>query len=393
MRAVCLALCLGGLAALPASAGAAVATLTYEEPIPGIEPRPAYSLAVRGGAGESNLLAVVHGGAAYVVRDSGAALRPGPGCTRVDQRAVRCPTAGADASHSVFVDAGDGSDFAGVGSLPPGTSVELRGGPGNDHLVGGPEADLLVGGDNPDRLFAHGGRDTIVGGLHDDEIDGGPGRDRASYAERSERVRVDLGAQTGGAETETDELEGIEDVVGGRAADVLAGDANSNTLLGGPGRARDRLFGHGGDDALTGYRASGGRGDDSVDAHLAACDRGADRVMRISFKTGGPFPRDCEHVVAGAFLELTADPIRRTRRVAVYRLRCVAAIGRCAATLELRDARGRLGRKRFARPDASAARWTRMRIRLRRRPRGRVGTVRVLARPAYRRDSFRTRLR
>ena len=392
MRTTGLVVCLAAAAAVPSSAGAAVATLSYEAPLPGIEPRPSYSLAVRADERERNLLSVVHDGTAYVVR--GNQLTPGAGCTRFAQGAVRCATPRSDASHSDFVNAGDQTDLVGVSALPPDTAVELRGGPGNDSLQGDYRTDdLLLGGDGNDTLMARGGRDTLVGGAGSDEMDGGPGRDRVSYEERTEPVRVDLGAETGGAGNENDRLLGIQDVVGGRAADFLAGDSTPNVLLGGPGRARDRLFGHGGDDALTGYRASGGGGEDSIDAQIGSCDRGTDRLMRISFKTRGPFPRDCERVVAGAFLEITADPVRLTRRLAVYRLRCVAAIGRCAATLELADRRGRLGMKRFSRPDASAARWTRIRIRLRRPARSRVGTVRVLARPAYRRDSFRTRLR
>src|SRR5688500_3460315 len=117
MRAGVLALCLAAAAAAPSSAGAAVATLSYEAPLPGIEPRPSYSLAVRAGEREPNLVSVVHDGAAYVVRDAGPPVTPGAGCTQLDQRAVRCLTPRGDASHSVFVDAGDRTDFAGVGTL------------------------------------------------------------------------------------------------------------------------------------------------------------------------------------------------------------------------------------------------------------------------------------
>jgi hypothetical protein len=174
---------------------------------------------------------------------------------------------------------------------------------------------------------------------------------------------------------------------------VLTGDAGPNRLLGGPGPRRDRIFGHRGDDVLVGYHVRGGPGDDSIDAHVEACGRGTDRLTRVAFKPAGPFPRNCEAIVAGTFLELAPDPVLLNRTAAVYRLRCVAAIGRCAGTLVLHDSDGRLGHAGFSRRAAVAGDPVRVTIPLRRPASGRVGTVRLRAQPAYRRDRFRTRLR
>ena len=378
---------------VPTEASAAVASLVYEEPIPGIEPNPAYALTVRAGSGEANLLMVEHDGSAYTVRDGAGVLAAGPGCESLGPRAVRCAAMDPNASHSVFVNAGNGADYAGVGALPRNAAVELRGGRGTDYVVGGDGADLLVGGSGGDHMNGQSGDDTIGGGTGGDRIDGGLGRDRLSYEERRARVRVDLGAGGGGSRGERDRFIGVEDVVGGRARDVLAGDAGPNRLLGGPGGARDLLSGRQGADVLAGYGVSGGGGDDSIDARTASCGRGTDRLIRVAFKPLGPFPSGCEAIVAGTFLELAPDPVRLTRAVAVYRLRCVAAIGRCAGTLELRDADGLLGRAAFARPDDWAGAPARIKIPLSRPAAGGVGTVRLRAEPAYRRDRFRTRLR
>jgi hypothetical protein len=327
------------------------------------------------------------------VRDAAGSLEAGTGCDPVGPRQVRCVAAERPASHSVFVDAGDGADYVGAGVLPVGAVVELRAGRGADYVVGSDQADLLAGGRSSDSIAGRAGDDTIDGGTGSDAIDAGAGRDRLSYEDRRRRVRVDLRAATGGAEGERDQLAGIEEVLGGRAGDVLAGGTGPDRLLGGPGDGRDRVSGRGGDDVLVGHRARGGPGDDSIDARVAACGRGDDRLARISFRPKSPFPRACEAILAGAFLEIAPDPVRRTQAVAVYRLRCVAAIGRCAGRLELSDRRGLLGRARFSRPDASAADPTRVKIRLSRPPAERIGTLRLRAEPAYRRDRFKTRLR
>ncbi len=125
----------------------------------------------------------------------------------------------------------------------------VRGGLGNrDDVDGGPGDDDVAGG--------RGILDTLLGGIGNDLIDGGPGgHDIASYRGAGGPIEADLsqGAVVG---AEDEQLIGIEDIVGGSAADTLVGsDRTSNRLDGGPGD--DQLLG-----ARSGDQAIGGPGSD-----------------------------------------------------------------------------------------------------------------------------------
>lgn len=134
----------------------------------------------------------------------------------------------------------------------------LEGFAGNDTLDGGSDIDALFGGAGDDVLYGGAGSDALEGGDGDDLLDGGAGIDRASYAEASAAVTVDLRISTqntGGAGTDT--LLGLEDVWGSNYADLLVGTDSANTLTGWGGNdviyARagdDRLYGYDGDDTL-----------------------------------------------------------------------------------------------------------------------------------------------
>ena len=379
---------LASLACAPAAA-ATTATLEYEEPIPGLDPEPAYTLTVLGGPGEANAIAVSGDGGGYTVRELSAPLEPGRGCRRVADDQVRCATPRPAALRTVFVDGGAGTDRIAGGAFSTPGNIELRGGPGRDLLLGSPARDSLSGGAGNDSIGGRGGNDRLDGGTGSDRIDGGAGRDTLSYQERAAGVTVDLGAGTGGAAEEQDLLGGIEGVVGGRGADRIAGDARANVLVGGESRARDRLTGRGGDDVVIGHRASGGSGDDAIDGRRVSCGRGADMVYRQRYAIRGPFASDCERVRA-VYIELPPDPVARSPRRAVYRIGC--RFDRCSGTLELSDSRGVLGSRRFALEDARG-RTVRVRVPLVRRPAEPVATLRVRFRQAAQRDSFRTRLR
>lgn len=279
--------------------------------------------------GEANRLAMFDTGREIEIRDSGAPLSAGPGCTAGPGGSVRCEKL-ADRGAEVSVLAGDGNDEVDAGSLPaaPFVSASIDGGAGADRLVGGPQLDGIHGGPGDDRLeggvhvgqygptgdaFSGGaGDDRIIGGpggdsvrggtgadvieagagddrlwpddaeVGSDFVDGGEGLDLLSYGERSEPVSVDLGdpAPDGGA-GERDVLRGIENLTGGNGADRLVGDDGTNRLDGAPSRLPrngDRLEGRGGDDNLTGTNGddillggsgvdslAGGTGDDHLD--------------------------------------------------------------------------------------------------------------------------------
>lgn len=147
-------------------------------------------------------------------------------------------------------------------------SVEdLAGGIHDDTLTGNAADNLLLGRQGNDRLIGGAGRDRLMGGAGDDSLnsglgadllDGGDGRDWARWHRATTSVQVDLtlAVQSGGAAA-GDRLIGIENLLGGRYADRLAGDATANALSGGGGS--DRLEGRAGADTL-----NGGEGNDSL---------------------------------------------------------------------------------------------------------------------------------
>lgn len=128
----------------------------------------------------------------------------------------------------------------------------LAGGEGNDTLAGGSGNDVMSDGDGRDTVAGNSGDDTIVAGEGDDTYRGDGGFDTLEMGAAKQGVNVDLnGHKSTGLGT--DEVWGIEKVVGSRYDDVLRGDKRSNTLEGGDGN--DQLRGMGGEDTLTGGAA------------------------------------------------------------------------------------------------------------------------------------------
>jgi len=379
------------LAAAPAAA-ASTATLTYDEPIAGVVDA-AYSLTVRGQAGEENRISVVADAGGYTVTDTGAALSARSGCQPVAQGKVRCPTPQAAGERTVFVDGAGADDRLSLGAQLPETTTEMHGGRGDDLLFGEPEHDLLLGGPGEDGLVGGTGFDVLDGGTGDDVLHGGSGFDTASYEPRHVPVEVDLARGTGGAEGERDTLTEIDEVVGGRGADVLRGGPNADTLVGGQGDARDRASGFGGDDVVIAHRARGGAGSDSLDGVRLDCGAGRDFLYRGKHHPRGPFPLDCERIVA-LFVMLRPDPVRTSRDAAVFEIRCHRR-RRCRGSLELRDRAGLLGRADFelrvSADDPGALH--RVRVPLERRPTRRLARLRIDGIRAYQRSEFRTRVR
>jgi hypothetical protein len=244
---------------------------------------PANELLYVAGRGESNDVAVTveprsnEFDNVWVVRDAGANLTPGRGCSAVDAHTIRC--VGAD-----LFDEADWGRFV-LGDRRDRLAVEVRGldypfivaygGRGADRLVGSPHDDRLVGGGGRDRLRGQGGQDVLVDGDRDDGthgawpgpdvLDGGAGVDTVSYWRRSRPVWVNLADPAGdGGAAEDDSLLGIESIVGGRGNDRLVGDANANVIDG--RRGRDLLRGRGGPDELMrgGWLVACGADEDSV---------------------------------------------------------------------------------------------------------------------------------
>ncbi|MDX6668799.1 MAG: hypothetical protein QOK04_2179, partial [Solirubrobacteraceae bacterium] len=179
-----------GLALVPAAASASTVLITGDEA--GLM-RPA--LVFGAAAGESNRVTVRNITNGYSVRDAGATLTAGDGCT---QRAtdVSCPLSGDQQDPQVdlgnradtasitwdggLVSGGPGNDNISLGdpslhnqNEPSGSNV--FGGTGNDRLAGGAMGDSLFGEDGNDFLDGKRGDDFLVGGAGDDVIVGGRG--------------------------------------------------------------------------------------------------------------------------------------------------------------------------------------------------------------------------
>ncbi|WP_186002582.1 M10 family metallopeptidase C-terminal domain-containing protein [Mycobacterium sp. KBS0706] len=134
---------------------------------------------------------------------------------------------------------------------------------GIENAIGSSGGDSLVGSVFANTLQGLEGNDVLRGGGGADVLDGGAGIDTASYYYATTGVSIDLGAHTAsGGEAQGDVLTGIENLTGGQANDILAGDAGANTLAG-----------WGGDDVLRGGagadRLDGGAGTDTASYYSA----------------------------------------------------------------------------------------------------------------------------
>ena len=126
---------------------------------------------------------------------------------------------------------------------------------GNDTIITGSGNDTLDGGDDDDLL---------IGGAGGDSFEGGAGDNTVSYEPSAEGVMAYLdapGNNTGDAAGDT--YSNIQNLIGTQYDDLLAGDANGNTIdgLGGD----DILLGGAGDDILI-----GGAGNDTLDGGAGA---------------------------------------------------------------------------------------------------------------------------
>jgi Ca2+-binding RTX toxin-like protein len=238
------------LLAFPAAASAGTARVVpYVEP-PGIDPFSSCArymvcppdMAVFDAApGEANRMTITEawGGSSYrfLVRDEGAPLRAGDGCEQVEPNAVACMAAaigplrlgdgddrltamrgeawggaGADVLTVRFtrMEGGGGDDVL-TGSFGKGGGGDDRlvvrggyGGPGKDvmrcprealcTLDGGPGDDRMTGSDKTDRLFGRGGDDVVRGRREFDTIEGNRGDDRLFGGPHGDHLRGGLGA-------------------------------------------------------------------------------------------------------------------------------------------------------------------------------------------------------
>jgi Ca2+-binding RTX toxin-like protein len=197
---------------------------------------------------------------------------------------------------------------------------QLRGMNGNDYIYGGGGNDGLSGGYGNDTVIGGDGNDWLWGGLGADLMIGGNGTDDMRYdeAERTGGVNATLAvpgsyntSSGNGANGENDRIRGdIENLVGTRFADYLAGNSAANGISGMDGNdfisggmgndwlngnaGNDIIYGNAGNDLMWGEAGSdsfsGGDGWDDVrydDAFHNSAGRGVVARLTMSYDNKG----------------------------------------------------------------------------------------------------------
>ncbi|MGH6979409.1 MAG: M10 family metallopeptidase C-terminal domain-containing protein, partial [Brevundimonas sp.] len=120
------------------------------------------------------------------------------------------------------------------------------GGAGNDSMIGNVANNVLTGGAGDDVLVGLGGSDRLVGG---------GGSDTAVFSDSTTGITVTLDGGAGDVTvvngSDTDIINGVENIVGTAFDDTMTGDALNNRLDGGAS-GHDVLSGGAGDDQLIG---------------------------------------------------------------------------------------------------------------------------------------------
>src|SRR4051794_21514063 len=134
-----------GLAVVPATAGAATATIV-----------PGGDLEVTAAAAETNAITVALAGDTITVTDAVPLTAVAP-CVQATPTSATCPE--ADVTGNVVVSLGDGNDtlaFSGI-TARFNNDVTASGGAGNDTITGSEVGDDLAGGAGNDSIAAGGG--------------------------------------------------------------------------------------------------------------------------------------------------------------------------------------------------------------------------------------------
>jgi Ca2+-binding RTX toxin-like protein len=126
---------------------------------------------------------------------------------------------------------------------------------------------LFDGGAGNDNLDGGTGNDTLIGGTGNDILTGGSGIDLVDYSKATGKISGSIAGNMVVSATvvETDQLSGIESIIGTAYADSIVGAFSNDSLDGGAGN--DTLKGEAGNDTLRGGTGVdslvGGAGDDT----------------------------------------------------------------------------------------------------------------------------------
>jgi Ca2+-binding RTX toxin-like protein len=283
-----------------------VVTITRAEPEPDTEPPPPTTV--------------------VIVRDAGAPLTPGAGCSAIDANTAACTMhswhsqeyeyCGHDCYNQIpgtawrdgeRIELGDGNDLfaSSIEAAEPERTwpIEVDGGSGNDQVATGSGDDTVTPGPGDDVVEPGEGDNQVIADAQRD------GDDTLAFLTGAENV-VDDSARTAplhladhvlGVAGEADTISGPAQVIGGSADDelisageVLEGRAGDDTLIGSPGDdeidggpGNDTIRGKGGEDRV--YDpwgddvVDGGGGDDYIrvgaGADLVAGGPGDDRLL------------------------------------------------------------------------------------------------------------------
>ena len=265
------------------------------------------------GDNNANNIQIDFDGATFQVNDSAQGVSAISPCTFIDNNTAACPLDPTTASQVriAVIDAFlNGGDDTFVNKTSFGTATQdyfggtygFNGGNGNDHIVGGPGNEYIFGQRNDDLINGGGGDDNLFDGSTldansnnldedpngNDTLIGGAGRDTAHYDNRTNALRLILDDLPNDGDTVLGEKDNVqtENVVGGRASDLIVGNSAANRLRGNlgddtvrGGGGGDTLYGSDGDDDLVGDAGRdtlfGGDGDDIL---RTAFDRSKDRL-------------------------------------------------------------------------------------------------------------------
>ena len=165
----------------------------------------------------------------------------------------------------------------------------INGNGGNDEIDGGPGDDTINGG---------AGSDVLIGGVGKDKLVGGPDVDTASFPTGSAGVTASLAAGTAvSADSGSDTLSTVENLLGGSGPDTLAGDGAVNRLEGGPGAdtlagggANDTMVGQAGVDTVTYAGDTAGVKADLEEGRTTGTQSGRDALTSVENLIGGTGP-------------------------------------------------------------------------------------------------------
>lgn len=212
------------------------------------------------GAGEGNVLVISEDSGKYVFEDISANdIDSATAPCAVTSGVGSCPTTGVT---KIVVNLGDMHDDVTVGSGVA-APAEVHGGDGMDRIT-------INSVDLNDALYGDADDDWLIGGTGSDVMSGGDGVDVADYSARVSAITVDIdGVADDGSGLERDNVRlDVENVIGGAGNDTITGDADANSLYGGPGAGADRLKGAAGHDSLLGAGGAdaivGGAGNDAL---------------------------------------------------------------------------------------------------------------------------------